>query len=127
MPPSPAPVTTDRNGEAPSVAEDGVLYGVAESTAPLPPVAAADGGRVAPDITTNLASRTWASWRDYCRRHGYAFAVGLTAQLLVMPALAYASTRAFRLTGVHARGLITLGCAPGGTPSAAQRRALMYE
>ena len=34
---------------------------------------ASDGVRVAPDITTNLASRTWASWRDYCRRHGYAF------------------------------------------------------
>ena len=53
----------------------------------------------------------------HIRRQAGSFAIGLVSQVVVMPALAYASTRAFRLTGVHALGLITLGCAPGGTLS----------
>ena len=43
--------------------------------------------------------------------------VGVVAQFVIMPALAWALARAFRLDPALAAGVILVGCAPGGTSS----------
>ena len=43
--------------------------------------------------------------------------IGVVAQFVIMPALAWALARAFRLDPALAAGVILVGCAPGGTSS----------